>query len=88
MGELYDGRVTCVNATKNYYSVSADKRTVADGEKKIPAAGESTYTSEPSLLDEFICFLSGMAYTGGSGFDANGQCQVKGKLIERNMRMR
>ena len=58
----------------------------AVGQEQAPKkAREDSYTSEPSLFDKFTCFLSGMAYTGGSEIDANGKCQVKGKLIERNI---
>ncbi len=57
-------------------------------QEATPKADKSSYTNEPTMFDKLICFLSGTSYTGGSEFDANGKCQVKGKPIERNMRMR
>ena len=57
-------------------------------QEATPKTDKSSYTNEPTMLDKFFCFVSGTSYTGGSEFDANGKCQVKGKPIERNMRMR
>ncbi|MBN1282612.1 MAG: hypothetical protein JXA24_02420 [Proteobacteria bacterium] len=82
------GRRIFADAGKSLFALSAGNGAVAEPVVNDSKADKSSYAGEPSLFDRFICFMSGMAYTMGSEIDANGQCQVKGELMQRNYRGR
>ena len=64
------------------------KGDVAQVPKPEAEAEKSEYTNEPTMLEKFMCYLSGRAYTGGHYWDANGECKMKGELITRQHRGR
>jgi|GEM_PF-5680958 len=87
MDGLY-GRKVFANSFGSFFSQDSGGRGVANDAKKTTSIDESTYVDEPSWFDRFACFLSGTSYSGGSYIDEQGQCQVKGYLVPRNLRGR